>query len=293
METSRRETAIENNTGRFRFAWAIRTLPCKLRITSIMISCLLLLFVLSYFGKADEQKTEIVIIGTPHAETESFRIQDFVEILNKVKPDVILFELPAERMTSSYEFKIIQEDSLPQQAVLEYVKQTDAKIRSYDIEGRDAFYQRINDREIQCNQELNAAINKKRLDPEAQKIFDLLMAANRKRDSIAQSEAAVINSFLSDLAVNERIWLAKEGIPEIVRLTPELKECRAFWDMSRAEWIRRNNQMITNIKRYSVEFQGQRLVVICGFEHRYYLHSHLYDWRDEPPNYAVKEYWQY
>jgi hypothetical protein len=63
--------------------------------------------------------------------------------------------------------------------------------------------------------------------------------------------------------------------------------------MFRAEWIRRNNQMITNIKRYSEELLGQRLVVISGFEHRYYLHRHLYDCRDVPPNYTVKEYWQY
>ena len=119
------------------------------------------------------------------------------------------------------------------------------------------------------------------------------MAANGKRDRIGQSEAAVINSFSSDLAINERLWLATQGIPEIARLTPDLKGCREFWDLSRAEWIRRNNQMVANIKRYSTEFQGQRLVVICGFEHRYYLHSHLYDWRDEPPAYTVKEYWQY
>jgi hypothetical protein len=260
---------------------------------SFHIILLLTFLALTCLGGFAEKKTEIVIIGTVHEETQNFRIQDLVEILNKVKPDLILFEFPAELMTSSYEFKVVQKDSLPQQAVLVYIKQTGAIIRPYDIEGRNAFYQRTNDQEVQCNQELNAAINNNKLNSEAQKVLDLLMAANRKRDAISQSDAATINSFLSDLAINERLWLAKEGIPEIVRLTPEMKECEAFWDLSRAEWIRRNNQMVANIKRYSTEFQGQRLVVICGFEHRYYLRSHLYDWRDKPPEYILREYWQY
>jgi hypothetical protein len=256
--------------------------------------CLQLFLVLQCLSWAAERKTEIVIIGTVNAETQSFRVQDLLGILKRVKPDVILFELPADMMTPAYEFKFMIKDSLEQQAVLQYVKETGAKIRPYDIDGRNDFYKRINSQEVRCRQELNTAINAKQLNSEAQKLFISLMSAQKNSERIGQLSAAEINSFTSDMNINEKMWLGLQGLPEIVRLTPELRECEAFWDLNRAEWIRRNNQMIANIKKYSMEFQGKRLVIICGYEHRYYLRSHLYDWRDDPlPNYTVKEYWQY
>ncbi len=294
MKGSRREATKEINSKRFGFIWAVQRLLNKFHTIPIFSSCLFLLLLLSCFGKAAEQKTEIVIIGTVHEETENFGIQDLVGILKRVKPDVILFELPAEMMTPSYEFKETL-NSLEQEAVIEYVRDSGAKIRPYDIDGRNAFYQRTNyfERHQRCNDELNAQINRKKMSPEAQKIVDSLLAANARLHAIEMSDPMTFNSFQADAAINERQWWVNQGIPEIVRLTPDLKGCETFWDLSRAEWIRRNNQMVANIKRYSAEFQGQRLAVICGLNHRYYLRSHLYDWRDEPPAYTLKEYWQY
>jgi hypothetical protein len=267
----------------------------KFSIGLILGICLLLFLVLQCPSWAAERKTEIIIIGTVHKETQNFHIQDLVSILNKVKPDVILFEFPADMMTPSFEFKTVMKDSLEQQAVLEYVKKTGAKIRPYDIEGRNAFLERADyfAQQSRCNQELTGLANKKKLNSEAQKVYDLLIAAYSKREKIGDLDPSIINSFASDTAINENLWLMTQGIPEITRLTPELRGCEAFWDLFRAYWIRRNNQMIANIKRYGAEFAGQRLVVLCGYEHRCYLRSHLYDWRDDPPNYIVKEFWQY
>ncbi len=83
----------------------------------------------------------------------------------------------------------------------------------------------------------------------------------------------------------------KQGIPEIVRLTPALKGCEAFWNLSRAEWTRRNNEMVRNIKRFAAELAGKRLLVLCGYEHRYSLRSALHD--SDEPGYSVREYWEY
>ena len=119
-----------------------------------------------------------------------------------------------------------------------------------------------------------------------------LDAADAKRDAIGKSDPLTINSFQADSAINEKQWLMNEGIPEIVRLTPGLKDSEAFWSLSRAYWIRRNDEMLRNIRRFAAEFEGKRLVVLCGFEHRYYLRSRLSD-AGEPPGYVVKEYWEY
>jgi hypothetical protein len=243
---------------------------------------------------APQTPTEIVVVGTVHTATEKYSVQDLVRIFQKVRPDVILFEYPADMMTPGFEFKSVVKDSLEQQAVLEYVKGTGAKIRPYDIAGRNVFYERTHyfERQRQCNQELNARIDTKGLSAEAQKVVDALDAANARRDAIGRSDPMAINSFQADTASNDRQWFMNQGIPEIVRLTPGLRGCEAFWNASRAYWILRNDEMLRNIRRFATEFAGKRLVVLCGYEHRYYLRSHLYDW-DEQPGYVLKEYWEY
>jgi hypothetical protein len=243
---------------------------------------------------AADPLTDIVVLGTVHSATANYTTQDLVRILNQVSPDVVLFEYPADMMTPSFEFKSLVKGSVEQEAVIEYVRRTGAKIRPYDIDGRNAFYERTKyfARQRQCNQELGAEIDAKRLGADAQKIADALDAANGRRDAIGRSSPREINSFQSDTAINEKQWLMQQGIPEILRLTPALKGCESFWDLSRAEWTRRNNEMVRNIKRLAAEFAGKRLVVFCGYEHRYWLRSGLHD-RDEQPGYVVKEYWEY
>ena len=238
--------------------------------------------------------TEIVVIGTVHTTTPKYSAQDLVRILQKVQPDVILFELPADMMTPTYEFMSITEGALEQQAVLDYVNQTAAVLRPYDIDDRNGFYERTGyfARERRCFQELGALLNSNGLGAEAQRIVVALDAAMARRDSLGQSDPATINSFQADTEISEKQWLMHQGIPEIVRLTPELQGCEELWNMSRAYWTRRHSEMLRNIRRFASEFEGQRLVVLCGYEHRYYLRSHLYDW-EEQPAYILKEYWEY
>ncbi|MFH2052938.1 MAG: hypothetical protein ABIK96_10780 [bacterium] len=238
--------------------------------------------------------TEIVVVGTVHAATPNYSAKDLIRILQKVRPDVILFEYPADMMTPTFEFKSVDEGSLEQQAVLEYVEQADAEIRPYDIDGRNRYYESTNyfARERQCYQEMGELLGSQDLSIEARRIIADIEAAFARRDTLGRSDPATINSYQADTEINEKQWLMYQGIPEIVRVTPELRDCEDFWNLSRAYWAHRNSEMLANIRRYASEFSGQRLVVLCGFEHRYFLRSHLYDW-NEPPAYIIKEYWEY
>jgi hypothetical protein len=238
--------------------------------------------------------TEIVVVGTVHSRTANYSADDLLRILQQVKPDVVLFEYPPEMMTPAFEFPTIDADNLEQRATLAYVKQTGAKIRPYDVAGRNALYQETKyfDEQRRCNAELDASVSKGRLGAEARRVLSLLEAANARRDGIGQSGPRAINSFETDTAISEKQWLMGQGIPELVRVTPDLRGCEAFWNLSRAYWVRRNNEMVNNIRRLAREFAGRRLVVLCGYEHRYYLRSHLFDW-ERQPDYVVKEYWEY
>jgi pheromone shutdown protein TraB len=52
---------------------------------------------------APQTPTEIVVVGTVHTATEKYSVQDLVRILQRVRPDVILFEYPADMMTPGFE----------------------------------------------------------------------------------------------------------------------------------------------------------------------------------------------
>lgn len=102
-------------------------LRCFGRITLVTLA---VVSILGAIGRpASRAPTEIVVVGTVHAATEKYSAQDLVRILQRIRPDVILFEYSADTMTPGFEFKSVVKDSLEQQAVLEYVKRTGTKIR--------------------------------------------------------------------------------------------------------------------------------------------------------------------
>lgn len=74
--------------------------------------------------------------------------------------------------------------------------------------------------------------------------------------------------------------------------THALKEFEAFGTLADDFWARRNEEMTRNIIRHSKEFRGQRIVVLCGYEHRYYLRKRP---REQEPkeNFVLREYWTY
>lgn len=56
--------------------------------------------------------------------------------------------------------------------------------------------------------------------------------------------------------------------------------------------MRRNEEMTRNIVRYSKEFSGKRVVMLCGYERRYHLRKRLKEQAPEE-NFVVREYRNY
>jgi len=54
-----------------------------------------------------------------------------------------------------------------------------------------------------------------------------------------------------------------------------LREFRAFYQVNEQYWDIRNQAMARNIARYAALYPGRRLVVLSGFNHRYYLRREL------------------
>lgn len=67
----------------------------RLLIYSILAALFFASITGSAAGQIPQAPTEIVVLGTVHAATAKYSVQDLVQILQKVKPDVILYEYPA------------------------------------------------------------------------------------------------------------------------------------------------------------------------------------------------------
>jgi hypothetical protein len=56
------------------------------------------------FASADDS-TAIVVVGTVHTKTDNFTVQGLTDILERIKPDLILVELDSSFLTPSMSIK--------------------------------------------------------------------------------------------------------------------------------------------------------------------------------------------
>ena len=98
----------------------------------------------------------------------------------------------------------------------------------------------------------------------------------------------IINSDGYDEIIRIRHILWKEIRPEILKKYPGYEKLVEDYDFDYQEWQERNRIMANNIIKATKEYAGKRLVVITGAEHRHTLRDLL---RDEK-SIELKEYWQ-
>lgn len=112
------------------------------------------------------------------------------------------------------------------------------------------------------------------------------------RDAIGADRALVINSAASDTAIRQKQEYSYAGLRRIIELSPGLADFAEFQQWAAEFWTQRNETMDANIVRIAAPFPGQRVAVICGYEHRYHLRSLLR--RDETAGRVkLREYWNY
>jgi hypothetical protein len=235
-------------------------------------------------------ETEVVIIGTVHSPMAHFDSDSLVGILDRVHPTVILFEVDSSfvdessRLKSSYRAM-----NLEAVAVTRFQDARGTPLVPYDIEGRNAFYERTRyfDRQMELSRALGGLVHEGRLSVESRALFDSITAFDHIRDTLSNERPEVINSAVCDSAMARKQWFGMNGMTRIVRSTPDLRSFEAFADLREDEWNRRHRAMIDHISAYARAHRDQRIVVVCGFEHRYALRQGL----AAEPAVRLREYW--
>ena len=245
-------------------------------------------------GRAAAGPSEVVIIGTVHAPTSNFTQSMLVEILKGVNPDLLLLEFDSSFFDNSFSLlEKYQDLTLESQSAIAVRKMTGVKLRPYDIEGRNNFYMETDyfNREMRLNQDISRLHASNQLAAEAKLLFEALLSWAQVRDAFGAERPEVINSLACDKAIEKKQIYAFKGIAQIIELTPALKDHKAFWSSADQFWLRRNEAMCKNIIQQAKDFAGKKIVVLCGYEHRYYLRQRLLE-QAAIENLVVREYWQ-
>ncbi|MCC9136782.1 hypothetical protein ACFSKU_10240 [Pontibacter silvestris] len=74
-----------------------------------MKNLLMTLFTLliAFYSFGQQKETEITVIGTIHQAASNFNPDTLYEILERIKPDIILIEIDSSFFTEDFRFKIL------------------------------------------------------------------------------------------------------------------------------------------------------------------------------------------
>jgi hypothetical protein len=243
-----------------------------------------------------------VVLGTTHAPHANLNLDSLYAALEMLKPDVILFELDSIRLPQlrrapglRQALQVALGGAAPEnegQAVRKYVRWHPATAwQPYEWNRRDAYHQQYGiltkpDEVLQRLSQLRAA---RQLAPWQLRILNSYNSLNARLNKLALLPLDSLNTATADSLAARRQRTQYQLIGKIVATHPALMEFRAFYRINEAYWGIRNRAMARNIAAWLVRYPRKRLVVLTGFNHRYYLLRELRP-RQQALRFTLMEY---
>jgi len=176
--------------------------------TRLLVTLLVIPFIaLSLHPSPPLRETDVVVIGTVHSQTANFTVETLIQVLDRVKPYLILFEADSSFVDESLRLKEhYRKMTLEASAVTAFQAKTKVPLRPYDIEGRNKFYQETNYFQLQrdLSQMLGRLNQSGQLTDEARCLLEVLIAFDSIRDALQQDKAEVINSPACDAVIEKK-----------------------------------------------------------------------------------------
>jgi hypothetical protein len=261
----------------------------------VFLSLTISLFINPLSFSSGIDTTSIVVVGTVHNGTERFTNDSLFNIIKRVHPDLILMELDSSFFTPSMTLKSeFQQITLETSVLTKYVNSDKVMIRPYEIEGRNKIYQ--DNKYFEQQKELSKALNQATRHNLIQGESKLLLEAIIRFDEITQAFASdfpnVINSYSCSVAMDSKQYYANEGMIKIVASMPSLNQFISFATFKRDFWVKRNDTMVKKIIGWNNLLQPKIILILCGFEHKYYLINSLKN-QNTANNFKLREYWTF
>jgi hypothetical protein len=220
---------------------------------------------------------QIWLIGTAHEEKNYINVDSLTYALDKIKPDLILVELEEKYFTEDYQFNLEKYPDLLSTneniASYKYQQLHTVKLLPFEIEGRNEFYRKENyfEKENQMFDEMLKLYKKNKLSENSKTDFEILFSAlssysDLKFRSLSEANSDVATKFLAlKNEINFNLTIS------IVKQTKELEKWLKFSELRKDFWNRRNKAMFDKINAYSEKYPDEKIVVLVGNDHKYFL----------------------
>lgn len=232
--------------------------------------------------------TEVYVVGSMHFETNNIKRDDFYTYISKVSPSIILYESDTQtvnRMVNRTDFWrqltvfFNKKNPVEKFVALKYLKHhPKTKVLGYEWEERDRFHFKHNYRKNMSNligmaHKLN---REKVLSNQESKIMRDYNEIGKKVRNLGNSKTVYdFNNPIADNIIRVRQEYAYHKIPQILKTKELSDELSEFLPVHMSYWDTRNMAMVKNIVNQIKKNPNERIVVLTGFYHRYYLIDEL------------------
>lgn len=263
-----------------------------------------LLFQLLLFQSCSEQKTNLILLGTVHQAVENFNSDSLYNILEKIQPDLILFEVDSSFFTQDFKFKKTWESN-ENIATIRYMDNFEVDVRPYEFTGRNEYRIKIGSRptDSKATNLLDSLYKNGLLTSSNNKIYEDFLKVNDSLNSFAYLGSKAFNNSKTDRIAQLRQEYQYKKLLNIMDEYPIFsstfhrkndgdsisylegyKRASEFWDI-------RNRTMAKNILHFTDEYRGKKILVLNGYFHRYYLDSLLRP-EQEKNNFIIKDWYE-
>ncbi|MGB3849151.1 MAG: hypothetical protein WA958_04240 [Tunicatimonas sp.] len=234
-------------------------------------------------------QTNLYIVGTVHARTKNFNPDSVLNILSKLKPDLILVELDSSFFDDEFNLKI-RTPTNETIGIKKYVSKRPTPIRPYDVRGRK---RAINVIEVEAESLDRISSIKQRLDASQRQTYIDFKRTNEEVISFLKKKPREINQIYTNVLVEQNQLLMYKGLLEIIESRSELDDLKVGYRQCGVFWDYRNKRMVQHILSFlnMDVFRNKTIVLFTGFIHKYYLLNQLMP-KQEMGGFVIKEYYE-
>jgi hypothetical protein len=251
-----------------------------------------------------QQKTEITIVGCAHDSLPNFNAGTLLKILEKVKPTLILHELDSSFFTKDFQFRESLSGNEAAASVRYIGKYPKTRMRPFEFEGRNKFRKEkgIRPTENLAMSLLDSLYHAKALTSEQEALIkkkntlldSLKVKAtkspqhfnNSATDSICEMYSTNVYALVN--VMNNRTEFATTFC---IKPNGEKISYKDGFKLGADFWNLRNKTMARNILRLVEQNPNERIVVLTGFQHRYFLIQEL-KMLIQDKNIQIKEFYE-
>lgn len=256
----------------------------------------------THFIKPDT--TEVYVLGVLHKCTNKVTYNDLYNILETIKPNIILFERDSLCFDNKMNLKPkwwrvvlppfldkYQQSNLEEITVRKYLYHNEfASVKPYEWSLRDKFHKenQILTKPNEIFQKLAELLEANKLPNEQKQILETCYALMTELNKYGDSTLYEINTIAQDSIASSTQNYQYHKIKTIIDSNENFEEYRDFYKINEAYWDIRNKAMAANIETYIKLFPKSRIVVLNGYYHRYYLRQELVN-KQQQLNFKLKD----